>query len=378
MYVARDVMNQHLDMHDMYEYEAERENAKRMQQRRLSAGGAMKRLDYVPFDPDGDGAPSDYSRRDSFVDPGGKGGSLMSVDTAKSGSRPKSQGGQSGGSMGSNGLRQKRFGSSGKDRNGQGGGGGDGGNGGDESSASKKRPKSTNKDDRRGGWSRSSIYSKNKGKNAAKSRSGNSQKGGDASDPSSNGPADGMLNNTANNGRNGNRPSSNSGASQRNGSGGGGGGGGGGGNNSPSNPNDIRRRIDSGNGDTSNLELQLAKLLLANRGDGGASGGGGSGNDPNLINSALGLPNAPSPRNANPPKPNSTFSLSGVSTSELLQAIQKKTNGSGGPGGRGQGQGQSMPFPSDADAGGLGSASSRIPSEAAGLLAAIVASRVRS
>lgn len=62
MYVARDVMNQHLDMHDMYEYEAERGNAKRMQQRRLSAGGAIKRLDYVPFDPDGDGALSDYSR----------------------------------------------------------------------------------------------------------------------------------------------------------------------------------------------------------------------------------------------------------------------------------------------------------------------------
>lgn len=130
-------MNQHLDMHDMYEYEAERENAKRMQQRRLSAGGTMKMLDYVPFDPDGDGALSDYSRRDGFVDPGGKGGSLMSGDTAKSGSRPKSQGGQSGRSVGSNGLRQKRFGSSGKGGNGQ-SGGGDGANGGDESSASKK------------------------------------------------------------------------------------------------------------------------------------------------------------------------------------------------------------------------------------------------
>lgn len=97
--------------------------------------------------------------------------------------------------------------------------------------------------------------------------------------------------------RNGSRPNSTSGASQRNGIGGGGGGGGG--SNDPSNPNDIRRRIDSGNDDTSNLELQLAKLLLANRGS-----GGGGGNDPNLINSALGLPNAPSPRNPYPPKSN--------------------------------------------------------------------------
>lgn len=46
--------------------------------------------------------------------------------------------------------------------------------------------------------------------------------------------------------------------------------------------------------------------------------------------------------------------------------------------GKDKGTGKACHFSSDADAGGLNNVSSRIPSEAAGLLAAIVASRVRS
>lgn len=360
MYVARDVMNQHLDMHDMYDYNA---------MRRRSDGQG-------PFDPDDDddGAPSGFSRQDSLLDAAGrpksKAASLFTIDTNGTGVRPKNRDELN--AMGSNGLRQNRSTGSNKGGAGKGGGGGDGG-----SSASKSQRK---------GWSRSSASSKNKGKEAqrssgdggksgksasgsksgsGKSNSGRSQKGGGSgnpNDPSGNGPAGGMLNSVANNGQNGGgapngssgngqngrRPGSNSGNSQRNGGAG--------------SPNDIRRRDAE---DTSGLELQLAKLLLANR-----NGSGSGGSDPMgpSAGSLLDLHGMP----ANPPKgPGSAFSLSGVSTSELLQAIQKKTSGNG--------QRNAMPSNKGAmgnPAGGF-NPSSRIPSEAAGLLAAIVASRVR-
>ncbi|KAM0724161.1 hypothetical protein Q7P37_000043 [Cladosporium fusiforme] len=370
MYVARDVMNQHLDMHDMYEYDAEMMAAEDAQHRRgLPAHGAMKRLGYAPFDPSDDGAPSGFSRQDSFLDSSGKpmskAGSLVSDYT-----------------MGSNGLPQKRPGSSS-----QRGGAGKSGGGSGSSSASKSRPKATRRGSGRGSWSRSSTSSKTKDKNGQRgpgkssSGSGRSNSGGNSNggDPSGNG-------------QNGNRPGSNSGASQRGGSGGGsasnsganqrGGGGdgnGGAGQGSRSNqrgggPGSGSNGGPGGGGgsDTSGLEMQLAKLLLANRGNSN-NGGIGAGPQDNAM-SLLGLPNMAGMNGMqSKPGPGSAFSLSGVSTSDLMQAIQKKSSGGGGGRqGRGSGMGGS---PSMGAGGGAYDASSRISSEAAGLLAAIVAAR---
>jgi hypothetical protein len=98
--------------------------------------------------------------------------------------------------------------------------------------------------------------------------------------------------------------------------------------------------------DMGGLELQLAKLLLANRA--GPDAGTGPGAAPSL---ALGTgPSNPS-GGANPP-----MSISPAATNEFMQALQRGMHSQGS---------DRKPYGLD----------QRIPSEAANLLAAIVASR---
>jgi hypothetical protein len=329
-YVTRSTINDHLDMHDMQAEEEQR--ARRMAMFPSSGGGGpgfdsfrgKKRLGY------GD----DYDASSMISSGSGGSGSSSVAGSAVNG---KSSGGKQG----------------------KHGGGGDG------SGAGKDRKGSSRKDAK--GWSRSS----NSGK--AKDGSGKSTKSSSSSVVSSSSRGGGPgVKSTANGGSGPGSGGMGGGSGSAGGPvGAGGQGGSGAGSNRASGPHggggSGRGGQDGGNGngagaggtqdpfmlggaadspDMGGLELQLAKLLLANRAN-PASQGAMPGAAPNMAN--MGLPNlagsAPS------------TSLSPAVANNLLQALQK--------GMRPQGR----------DTNPYNSLDQRVPSEAANLLAALVFSR---
>lgn len=318
-YVTQSTMNDHLDMHDMQAEEEQR--ARRLAMlRSTGAGGpngkypsprALKRIGY------GD----DYDAASMMSGGSGDSGASSAAGSAASG---KSSGGKHG----------KH------------------GSGGEGSGSSKDRKNSSRKDPR--GWSRSS----NSGK--AKDGSGKSTKSSSSSVVSSasrarsgrGGGSGGSGGKETNGGPGGGGPSGGQGGSGPNGGPGGNG------------PNGNGSGPGSGAGGTKDpfmmggpadspdmggLELQLAKLLLANRAN------------PNSQGAMPGLPPgvAPNMANTGPQNPagnNPPMSPNPATTNDLLQAIQKSMR----PPSR-------YPNPYAMD--------QRVPSEAANLLAALVFSR---
>lgn len=367
MYVSRNNMNDHLDMHDAAAMQAEEEQRARRLGLMPSRGGpgfpssggqypsarALKRLGYGPMMGDEfDGA---------------------STISGKSGSNASSMAGSA--ATGKHG------------KHGSGSQAGKGDKEGDGSSSSKDRKNSARKNDARG-WSRSSASGKGKDSSGKSVKSSSSSVMSSASkarsDRGKGGSGQGGSG-SSKSGRNGSRGSGGSGGGGgggggnggnggNGGEGGGGNGGGGSGNgsggpgngngpNGPNGPNGNQppgsepgsggpmdpffAQGGPGSPDMGGLELQLAKLLLANRANPSApSSMPGSG--PNVAPN-MAPPQAPG--GSNPQMPSNP-----MSPNDLMQAIMKSVR----PQSR-----NPNPFGMD----------QRIPSEAANLLAAIVASR---
>lgn len=350
MYVSRSNMNDHLDMHDAAAIQAEEEQrARRLGVMPPSGGGpgfpssggqypssrALKRLSHGP------GMDDDYDD-DSIIS--GVSGSHASSKASSAATGKHGSGSQAG-------------------KNGKGGGG---------SGSGKDRKSSARKDEIRG-WSRNSASGKGKdssGKSvksssssimssSSKARSGGGDGGGSGGRGSSGSKARRKGSSGSGGGGGGDGGNGGNGPNGGNGSGPGNGGGGNGpnGGNANQSPgsgsptgdpmNALLGQGGSGGPDMGGLELQLAKLLLANRANPNAPSnmpGSGPNAAPNMApHNPLGGSNASMPSN-------------NMSPNDLMQAIMKSVR----------------PQSRDPNPYGM---DQRIPSEAANLLAAIVASR---
>ena len=312
-YVTQSTMNEHLDMHDMQAEEEQR--ARQLAMLRPSGSGgsggkhpsprALKRIGY------GD----EYDAASMMSGGSGNSRSSSAAGSAASGKSSGSKHGKTGSGSNGSGLGKDRKSSSRKDSKG--------------SSRSSNSGKAKDGSGRSTKSSSSSIVS-----SSSKTRSG-----------SGSGGKGGSKRNGANEG--GNEPNGTPGGNAPNGGPGGNGSGPGSSVGGPRDPFMTGGSADSP--DMGGLELQLAKLLLANRAN------------PNSQGAMPALPPGAAPNMANmgPPNPagnNPAISPNPSAANDLMQAIQKSMR----PQSR-----DPNPYTMD----------QRVPSEAANLLAALVFSR---